>query len=287
MQVSKYIIFPIVILSLVFLSNSISQTFDYVQGEVIIAPNGNLFDFPEDIYAAYISFNDGLSNIGIDSVVALEYKPKCRMIKQEKIISFEYLSEYDPELSSQLNIHFPTELNEFLKSIKAYWIGRRRKSISMSDTLLHPHKIRKNPVTGRSMTKLVKHPNFVNYITIKYKANWDALEISRELKKFSCIHDAFVNQILLPEPSITNPILLHQEIPIIPDSIKLNKNSSIVVVTVLVDTFGNAENVTIFSSKNESLNVYALNAAKKCRFKPGMINEKKVRMKMNVQYTFK
>ena len=84
-----------------------------------------------------------------------------------------------------------------------------------------------------------------------------------------------------------NPILIHQEEPMLPVSIEVNKSSNDVVVTVLVDTFGYAEDVAIFSSRDERLNPFALNATKKCKFIPGSINEKKVRMKMNVLYTFK
>ena len=72
-----------------------------------------------------------------------------------------------------------------------------------------------------------------------------------------------------------------------PDSIEVNKSSNVVVVTVLVDTFGYAEDVGLFSSPDERLNPFALNAAKKCKFIPGNRNGKKVRIKMNVKYTFK
>ncbi len=286
MQKFIKIILIIVVVSLNFFSNSISQQQDYVQGELFVALNDNLFDFPLNVYAAYISFSDVLPEIILDSVVTLVFKPRSRFIEQENIVSFEYLSKNDPEISSQLNIYFPVEFIESLKAIDAYWVGRSHKTFSWSDTLLHPITMKRHPVHGRIRTKLIKGHNLGKYLTIKYNAKRDALEISRELKKLSCIHDAYVNQILL-EDTKENPILIHQEEPILPDSIEVNKSKNVVVVTVLVDTFGYAENVALFISRDERLNPFALNAAKNCKFIPGTRNGKKVRVKMNVKYTFK
>jgi hypothetical protein len=278
MQKYIKIILFIVVVSFTFFSNSISQQQDYVQGELKVTLNDNLFDFPLDVYAAYISFSDVLPEIILDSVVTLVFKPKSRFIKQENIVSFEYLSKNDPELSSQLNIYFPIEFIESLKTIDAYWVGRSFKSFSWSDTLLHP-------IHTRMGTKLIKSPNFGKSITIKYKAKIDAVKISRELKNLSCIHDAYVNQIPF-EDTKENPIIIHQEEPILPDSIEVDKSKNIVVVTVLVDTFGYAKDVALFSSRDDRLNPFALDAAKKCKFIPGTSNGKKIKLKTNIKYTF-
>ncbi len=286
MQKFIKIILIIVVVSLTFFSNSISQQLDYVQGELVVTLNDNLFDFPLDVYAAYISFSDVLPEIILDSVVTLVFKPRSRFIEQENIVSFEYLSKNDPELSSQLNIYFPIEFIESLKTIDAYWIGRSVKSFSWSDTLLHPVTMKRHPVHGRIRTNLIKSPNFGKYLIIKYKAKRDALEISRELNNLSCIKNSQVNEKLI-EYHFEKPILIHQEEPILPDSIEVNKSKNVVVVAVLVDTFGYAENVALFISRDERLNPFALNAAKKCKFIPGTRNGKKVRAKMIVKYTFK
>jgi hypothetical protein len=285
MQLYIKIILFILVVSLTFLSNSISRQQDYVQGELFVTLNDNLFDFPIDVYAAYISFSDVLPKIILDSVVTLVFKPRSRIVEQENIISFEYLSKNNPELSSQLNIHFPIEFIELLKTIDAYWIGRSIKAFSWSDSLLHPVTTKMHPIRGRIRTKQIKSPNFGKYLTIKYKAKMDALEICKELKNLSCIHDAYVNQIFI-EDHIEKPSITYKKVPILPDSIEADTGSNIVVISVLIDTLGNAEEVFLFSSRDKRLNPFALNCAKECKFTPARRNGKKIKWKMNVKFTF-
>lgn len=269
-------LYKIIIISffLIFFSISLSQE-NYVQGEVRVRLNQNLFKFPLEVYGAFISIEDESRTIKIDS---LHFLLGSSYNKDGEIISYEELAESNPELISRISIDFDKEFIYELEKIDTYYIARGIKSFDPKDTL--PHYI--NTRFGR---KQVTSPNWNMSLSIKYNNETDAIEVAKKLNNLACIDVAWVNEIFIEE-KYEKPSLVHQEIPVLPDSIEADTSSNIVVVTVLIDTLGNAEDVIIFSSRDKRLNPFALNAAKKCKFAPAKRNGKKVKIKMNVKFVF-
>lgn len=266
----------IIIISFFLFCFSVSSSQEnYVQGEVQVRLNQNLFKFPLEVYGAFISLKDKTHTIKIDSLHLLT---GSSYIEDGEIVSYEELAESNPELISRISMDFDKEFIYELKKIDTYYIARVIKSFDPADTL--PHYV--NTRLGR---KQVTSPNWNMSLIIKYNSKTDVIEVAKKLNNLDCIQVAWVNEKLIEE-KYEKPSLIHQEIPVLPDSIEADTSSNIVVVTVLVDTLGNAEDVIIFSSRDERLNPFALNAAKKCKFTLARRNGKKIKIKMNVKFIF-
>ncbi len=265
----------IIILTLTVLFSNIFSSIqkDYIQGMVRVTLNRDLFKFPLEVYGAFISIENDSTSLEIDSLRLLS---GSSLYIEGDIISYYDLVKNNSELASNISMDFDGEFIKELKKIDVYYIARGVREFNPADTL--PHKI-----YVRGKIKVVKSPNFNLHLTIKYKSNKDAMKVAEEFKNLKCVENSGVNQILI-EDHIEKPSIIYKEMPILPDSIEADTSSNIVVVTVLVDTLGNAEDVIIFSSRDERLNPFALNAAKKCKFTPARRNGKK--MKMNVKFTF-
>ena len=82
------------------------------------------------------------------------------------------------------------------------------------------------------------------------------------------------------------PVMLQQATPDYPDLARKAQIEGIVVVTVTIGKTGLVENAVIFKSI-PMLDESALEAAKKCKFKPAKQRDKFVRVKMNVPFNFK
>ncbi|MBD3223522.1 MAG: TonB family protein [Caldithrix sp.] len=82
------------------------------------------------------------------------------------------------------------------------------------------------------------------------------------------------------------PKIKHKETPVYPDLARKAGIEGIVVVTVTIDTDGTVESAKVFKSL-PMLDEAALNAAKKCKFKPAKQRDKVVKVKMNIPFHFK
>jgi protein TonB len=82
------------------------------------------------------------------------------------------------------------------------------------------------------------------------------------------------------------PIMLQQAKPEYPDLARKAQIEGIVVVTVTIGKTGLVESAIIFKSI-PMLDESALEAAKKCKFKPAKQRDKFVKVKMNVPFNFK
>jgi len=82
------------------------------------------------------------------------------------------------------------------------------------------------------------------------------------------------------------PIMLKQATPDYPDLARKAQIEGIVVVTVTIGKTGLVETAVIFKSI-PMLDESALDAAKKCKFKPAKQRDKFVKVKMNVPFNFK
>jgi len=235
----------------------------------------DLFKFPLEIYGAFISIKDDSTTLEIDSLRLLS---GSSLYTEGDIISYNDLVMNHLELASNISMDFDEDFIKELKKIDAYYIARGVREYNQDDTL--PHKI----ITRRG-TKVVKSPNFNLHLTIKYKSNNDPVNVIEEFKKLKCVEYSVVNQIPF-EDQFEKPKIVYKEMPTLPDSLKTYESSNVVVITVLIDTLGNAEEVFLFSSGDERLNPFALKAAEKCKFTPARRNRKKVKCKMNVKFNF-
>jgi protein TonB len=82
------------------------------------------------------------------------------------------------------------------------------------------------------------------------------------------------------------PIMLQQAKPDYPDLARKAQIEGTVVVTVTIGKTGLVENAVIFKSI-PMLDEAALEAAKKCKFKPSKQRDKFVKVKMNVPFNFR
>ena len=82
------------------------------------------------------------------------------------------------------------------------------------------------------------------------------------------------------------PVMLQQAKPDYPDLARKAQIEGVVVVTVTIGKTGEVENAVIFKSI-PMLDEAALEAARKCKFKPAKQRDKFVKVKMNVPFNFK
>ncbi len=82
------------------------------------------------------------------------------------------------------------------------------------------------------------------------------------------------------------PVLIHKEKPVYPELARKAGIEGIVVVTVTIGKDGHVEDAKIFKSI-PMLDEAALEAARKCVFKPAKQRDKYVRVKMNIPFHFK
>ncbi len=82
------------------------------------------------------------------------------------------------------------------------------------------------------------------------------------------------------------PEIIHKETPKYPDLARKAGIEGTVVVTVTIDTDGTVEKAEVFKSL-PMLDESALDAARKCTFKPAKQRDKVVKVKMNIPFRFK
>lgn len=266
----------IILLLTIHISNLFpSYQKEYVEGMVIVSLKRDLFKFPLEVYGAFISISDDSITLSIDRLCLLQ---GTSLYYTGSVISYKDYFNIDLELASSIRMDFKKDFIKLLKKIDAYYIERGVHNFNPLDTL--PHVVN---IHGR--TKVVRSPNFNLHLTIMYKSDIDARMVVEKFKKLESVTYSVVNQKFI-EDIIDKPSIIYKEEPVLPDSMKVNASMNIVVVAVLIDTLGQAEDVALFSSRDKRLNPFALDAAKKCRFLPAKRNGKKIKMKMNVKFTF-
>lgn len=245
----------------------------YVQGEVLVRLNQNLFKFPLEVYGAFISIEDESYTIKIDSVHLLSGRS---YIEEGDIVSYEELVENSPKLILNISMDFDKEFITELKNIDAYYIARIIKSFAPADTL--PHY-----VNTRRGIKLVQSRNWNKSLIIKYNSIEDAKQVTDYFSKLECVKHSNVNEMIVEDHS-EKPEIIYKAYPVIPDSLKSERST--VVVYVVVDTIGQVSKAGLFSCRDSIFIEYAIEAAYKCKFKPGKSNGKLKPHKTLIKYDF-
>jgi hypothetical protein len=126
---AKKISYICILLILFLLLNGLQgQNTEYVPGELLIDLKKDIFNFPLEVYGAYISFNDKLE-LQIDSVAFLHFKTYSRQIVAEEVIPFFLFKNLYPDIACYINPQFPKELIDMLDDYEVYWIQRIVKDI--------------------------------------------------------------------------------------------------------------------------------------------------------------
>jgi TonB family protein len=86
--------------------------------------------------------------------------------------------------------------------------------------------------------------------------------------------------------SDVKPKMIHKEQPVYPEEARKQEIAGMAVVTITIDEQGGVEKAKIYISAHPLLDEAAINAAKKCKFNPGHLNGKPVKIKMNVPFKF-
>ncbi len=97
-------------------------------------------------------------------------------------------------------------------------------------------------------------------------------------------YDLLVNQ--MNYSNKTAPQFLEKATPNYPLQARQMQITGSVFVEVVIDTFGYVSMAKIKQSSNSILNHSSLEAAKKCFFEPGYIDNKKVKSKLIIPYTY-
>jgi hypothetical protein len=159
----------------------------YEKGEILVTLKDDLFHFTSNLFGVYVSFNDKLKIIKVDSAVYLKYKDGSRQINLMDTIS--YYENQEKCQGPELNQNLPKILIHELNDIEAYYIGRVIKTFFPEDTTFHA-------ITSRTGTKWVRSHNYNKYLIIKYKSKIDPIKLVQRLENLDFVEHATVNEIL-------------------------------------------------------------------------------------------
>ncbi len=196
-----------IFLSLLFLmlSTTFSQSkcsgkeeIEYIPGELFLKLTNNEFNLPLEIYGVKVSFSDANSELmNIDSLKTIEFKPNSRVIVQEHTYEYNSFREKSPEITKKAHVQFSKNIIQLFKKYAVYFIRRRAKTFSPTDTLEHI-------ITSRRQgSKKTKSPNYNKSLFIKFNEKTKTKEFLEELKKLKSISNAQLSEKVM-EFSIPN-----------------------------------------------------------------------------------
>lgn len=186
---------------LIFASGNVFAQKDtlYAPGRILIdVPNG-YFDFPLEVYGAYISSGKEKEGIQIDSVLFLAFKPNSRIIENEKIINYDSLFLKNPLIYGDTKLNFSQRIIGLLKKYHVYLIKRNVKTFSPLDTI--PHFIRRRD--GKDV--LVTRPNYNKYLVIEFDKCFDPKKVAEDFAKLPDITSAQPDYIITPYEAPKDP----------------------------------------------------------------------------------
>lgn len=161
----------------------------YGDGQLLLYIKTNIFDFPLEVYGAYISIEN--NKVTIDSVVYQEFKSGTRHPIKRQIIPFSKFKTKHPQISPKIKLQLPSKLISLFKKYGVYYIERLGPTFAPQDTL--PHK-----VLTRYGWKKMKSRNYNKKLFIKFNKKSSVIEFCNELKKLKFIDNATPNYKLTP-----------------------------------------------------------------------------------------
>jgi hypothetical protein len=214
--VMRFVTFLIVNIFLLFTSSYSQELLpsrDYVKGEVLLTTHQNVFDFPLEVYGAYISIVG--NRVFIDSVIYSEFKENTRVIKNETIIPFPQFKKEDRRVAKKNHLKLNKELLNAFKTYGVYYIERCYKAFSPDDTLkqysrrdlynqrykhLFPNHYDSTIDHSRKVfgdtDKILKTENANKELSIKFNPKFDVLKVVDQLKKLKSVKYVIQNAIV-------------------------------------------------------------------------------------------
>lgn len=129
----------------------------------------------------------------------------------------------------------------------------------------------------------------------KLKA-WSEKDESKDWKPFSYeipgrleneINCLYKNELVYKFSMVdVKPVMIKPVPPKYPHTARINQIQGTVVVSIIIDEFGNVIQTKIYESIPE-LDHSAIEAAQKCKFKPGTVEGKAVKVCMNVPFNYR
>ena len=215
-----FIIIPIILFSSLYAQNETSQK--YVKGEVRLKLHKNFFDFPLEVYGAYIKVQG--EQLTIDSVFYLTFKNEYRSIESEKIISFIEFKKQYPNIADKIHLTLDEELLNFFEKYEVHFIGRIHKTFSPDDTL------------KRLSRRELFNQRFKHLFPNKY---CDTIDYSRNVfgpqDKILTVSNANRNLIIKFNPEVD---IVH-----VINELKTIKSVEKVNPSVILDFYGTAQNI--------------------------------------------
>ena len=201
-----YIIFIVTFLLYLPLSlfSQIKYPDNIIKGEVMFSIYQEMFDFPLEVYGAYIHVHD--RQVTIDSVVYLTFRDEYRNIKNEQVIAYDVFKDQYPDIAQKIHLNLSKPLVNFFERYGVYFIKRSYKTFSPIDTLkrisrrelfnrrfkyLFPELY--NDTTDYSLKvfgpedKILTTENANKYLLVKFNPDFDVQEVMKNLKQLDCV----------------------------------------------------------------------------------------------------
>jgi len=196
----KMTIFLSVFLFLIISVHAFAQNdFSYEPSEIAIKVPDGYFDFPLEVYGAYISFDKEGATIKIDSFLCQFFKPNSRIVERQKTLDIDSLSRAYPNIQNKVHLNLTPPILRLFKKYGVYLIKRVGETFSPQDTIPHYWKRR----DGKMI--LVKSPNMNKLLSIKFDKRFDPPEVAREFEKLKDIIYARPNYLVIPHMAPNDP----------------------------------------------------------------------------------
>ncbi len=164
----------------------------YAPGKISLDVPDGCFDFPLEVFGAYISFEKRSDNLKIDSLIYSYFKPNSRVIEREKVLSTASALKTFPRLNDKLKLNFSKEILGLFRKYSVKFIKRNFKTFSPQDTIPHP-------VRGRNGTeKLITRSNLNKYLIIEFDPSFDAKKVADDFKRLEDVLDARPDYYIIP-----------------------------------------------------------------------------------------
>jgi len=169
---------------------------EYEKGQLMLKVKKNIFNFPLEVYGAYISITD--QTVRIDSLVYQEFQPGTRHTVKEHIIPFSQFKTSYPETFKKIQLKLPAELITLFKKYGVYYIARVGRTFAPEDTIPHKVKIKRK-------WKTLKSENYNKLLLIKFKEDVNVIEFCEKLRYLKFIIRATPDYKIVPFDVPTDP----------------------------------------------------------------------------------
>ena len=152
---------------------------EYVPGDVLVTVPDGYFNFPLEVYGAFISYSvsDEEIVVHIDSVKYQTFLPNSRVKEREEVISANIFLKKHETIHKQIEINISDDMIKVFYQFKVHYIQRIAEGFSPQDTI---SKNIRSPLTGEM--KLNKRSNWNNHLLIKFSPEIDFRNVVNALK---------------------------------------------------------------------------------------------------------